>query len=84
VTWPGPSGTGRDCSAGWVIWVDPKTELPVKITYEGTTLVGDKEPKLTKTIEGFSRNEKLDDNLFDTKVPDGYTEGTPGRVPPKK
>jgi outer membrane lipoprotein-sorting protein len=71
-----------DPPGDWVIWVDPKTELPVKMTYTGTTFAGDKQVPVTKTYEKFEWNAKLDDRLFDTTVPAGYKEGFPGQVPP--
>jgi len=71
-----------DPPGDWVIWGDPKTELPVKMTYSGTTFAGDKQVSVTKTYEKFEWNAKLDDSLFDMTVPAGYTEGLPGQVPP--
>jgi outer membrane lipoprotein-sorting protein len=74
-----------DPPGDWVIWVDPKTELPVKMTYSGTTFAGDKQLPIAKTYEKFEWNPKLDDALFDMTVPEGYKEGFPGQVqPPKK
>jgi outer membrane lipoprotein-sorting protein len=72
-----------DPPGDWVIWVDPKTELPVKMTYTGTTHAGDKQVSVTKTYEKFAWNAKLDDTLFDMKVPEGYTEGLQGPPPPE-
>lgn len=71
-----------DPPGDWVIWVDPKTELPVKMTYTGTTNAGGKQVPVTKTYEKFAWNAKLDDTLFGMKVPEGYTEGFPGQAPP--
>ena len=71
-----------DPPGDWVLWIDPKTELPVKMTYSGTTIAGDKQVPVTKTYEKFEWNAKLDDKLFDQKVPEGYTEGLPGQAPP--
>lgn len=71
-----------DPPGDWVIWVDPKTELPVKMTYSGTTNAGGKQLPVTKTYEEFAWNAKLDDGLFDMKVPEGYKEGLPGQAPP--
>ena len=71
-----------DPSGDWVIWVDPKTELPVKMTYSGTTFAGDKQVPVIKTFEKFAWNAKLDDKLFDMKVPEGFTEGLPGQAQP--
>jgi outer membrane lipoprotein-sorting protein len=46
------------------VWIDPKTELPLKRTVTGRkdSQVGD----LTETYSLFSVNEKLDDLLFDS------------------
>ncbi len=63
-----------DPPGDWVIWVDPKTELPVKMTYEGKTFAGGKEVPVTKVFEKFVWNAKLDDTLFEQKVPAGYKE----------
>ena len=71
-----------DPPGDWVLWIDPKTELPVKMTYSGTTIAGGKEVSVTKVYEKFEWNAKLDDKLFDPKVPEGYTEGLPGQTPP--
>jgi outer membrane lipoprotein-sorting protein len=71
-----------DPPGDWVIWVDPKMELPVKMTYTGTTFAGGKQVSVTKTYEKFDWNAKLNDKLFDMKVPEGYAEGLPGQVPP--
>jgi outer membrane lipoprotein-sorting protein len=59
----------------WRIWIDPRTELPVKIRFEST----DTMPNVTKTFEKFSWNEKLDDSLFGLDVPAGYTRSVPGQ-----
>jgi outer membrane lipoprotein-sorting protein len=68
----------------WVLWIDPKTELPVKILYTGTTVAGDRTVPVSKVYEKFVWNPKLDAKLFDVKVPDGYKEGFPGEQKPKK
>jgi outer membrane lipoprotein-sorting protein len=68
-----------DPPGDWVIWVDPKTELPVKMAYEGKILAGGKEVTDRKVYEQFVWNAKLDDKLFKLDVPEGYTEGFPGQ-----
>lgn len=70
-----------DPPGDWVLWIDPKTELPVKMTYSGTTSAGGKEVSVMKVYEKFDWNVKLDDKLFDMTVPEGYTDGLPGQVP---
>ncbi len=72
-----------DPPGDWVLWVDPKTELPVKMTYEGKTTAGDKEVAVHKVYEKFVWNTKLDDKLFEMKAPEGYKEGFPGQAPKK-
>ena len=57
----------------WTIWIDPTTERPVKIHFVST----DTMPTVTKTLEHFSWDEKLDESLFKVEVPEGYTIGLP-------
>lgn len=57
----------------WTIWIDPRTERPVKIQFVSTDSV----PPVTKTLEHFVWNAKLDARLFDLGVPQGYTVGLP-------
>jgi outer membrane lipoprotein-sorting protein len=64
----------------WTIWIDPRTELPVKIAFESTESV----PKVTKTLEKFSWNAELEDKLFEQDVPAGYTLGLPWEKDVKK
>src|SRR5262249_17594945 len=71
-----------DPPGDWVIWVDPKTELPVRMAYSGTTIAGDREVPVTKVCEKFVWNTNLPDSLFDMTVPEGDTEGMPGRAAP--
>lgn len=71
-----------DPPGDWVLWIDPETKLPVKMTYSGKTIAGDKEVPVTKTYEKFEWNAKLEDKLFDMTVPAGYKEGFPGQAPP--
>lgn len=68
-----------DPPGDWVIWVDPKTELPVKMAYEGKILAGGKEVADRKVYEQFVWNPKLNNKQFKLDVPEGYTEGFPGQ-----
>jgi outer membrane lipoprotein-sorting protein len=49
----------------WRIWVDPKTNLPVRL------VAGDKN-KITVTFDFEAWNEELDPKLFSLDVPKGY------------
>lgn len=59
------------------MWVDPKTDLPVKA--QVVARIGDKTVTSVYTYLGF--NEDLDPKLFDLTVPDGYKPMDAG--PPK-
>jgi outer membrane lipoprotein-sorting protein len=50
------------------IWADPKTELPVRVE---TTIGG--EQKMHLVMENFEYDVELDESLFDTTPPEGYT-----------
>lgn len=59
------------------LWVDPKTQLPVRIRIGVNTRQGAKEtdrPFDTQlSLENFSWHDSLDESLFDLEVPKGYT-----------
>lgn len=64
----------------WTIWIDPRTEWPVKIHFVSTNAV----PPFTETLEHFSWNKKLDEKLFDVRVPEGYKVGLPWETDARK
>jgi outer membrane lipoprotein-sorting protein len=66
-------GKWGDSLGDWTIWIDPRTERPVKIQFESKNFA----PPVTKTLEHFSWNEKLDAKLFEVSVPHGYRLGLP-------
>jgi outer membrane lipoprotein-sorting protein len=53
--------------AKWTIWIDPKTDLPVRLRYM-------KDEKLKWEFTDFVWNEPADDALFEQKVPPDYGE----------
>lgn len=55
----------------WTVWVDPTTELPVRMQLRNAAGVPD--DKLRVTLDEFEWNVDLDAKLFDLTVPDGYT-----------
>ena len=67
-----------DVKGPMTLWIDPKTELPVKIHIEHT----DAKTTRSLTFEDFKWNEPFDKTLFSLQVPDGYTVGNPGGAPP--
>lgn len=54
------------------IWLDKKTELPVKIVVENAG-IDPKEGKMYLLFEEFEFDKLLDPKLFEMKVPEGYT-----------
>lgn len=66
------------------IWVDPATELPVKIRIGLNSRRGSKAEDrpfdTVMTFERFEWNKRLDPGLFSLKIPDGYKvkKGLPG------
>jgi outer membrane lipoprotein-sorting protein len=58
--------TGKSPPAVWKVWVDPKTELPVRVR-----LASEKD-KNTFTMDFDKWNEEFDPKLFTRDVPDGY------------
>jgi len=52
------------------LWVDSKTNLPVKLTAETTLGVDGK--KLSVVFDNFVWNQPIDPKLFEMKVPDGF------------
>ncbi len=65
-------GLGMIQDADWVIWIDRKSQLPVRVEVEQT-----QQGRTVKRIyEKFDWNPEIDDDLFSLDPPDGYTEGT--------
>ena len=58
-----------DLTGALKLWVNPKTDLPVKIEclVRGGGAI---------TFDEFKWNETIDEALFDLDVPKGYREGT--------
>jgi hypothetical protein len=55
------------------VWVDAKTELPVKITAESSSVdAKGREIKSFLSFDDFRWNEPLDPKLFSLEVPEGY------------
>lgn len=56
----------------WAVWVDPKTEYPVKMEVEATR------GKMTvfRSYSNFDWAPKVADSMFRLDPPEGYTEGT--------
>lgn len=67
-----------DVKGPMTLWIDPKTELLVKIHIEHT----DAKTTRSLTFEEFKWNEPFDKTLFSLEVPDGYTVGNPSGAPP--
>jgi outer membrane lipoprotein-sorting protein len=61
---------GSKGEADVTVWIDPKTELPVKCQMELTA----GEVKALAVMEILGWNEDLDDALFELKIPAGYRE----------
>ena len=55
----------------WTVWIDPKTELPVRMRFSDP---GDPE---VNTLEFVAWGEKMDEALFRFDVPDGYKRVEP-------
>ena len=49
----------------WKVWVDPKTDLPVRLRLPGA-------PKQSLTLDFEDWNKKFDAKLFSQEVPNGY------------
>lgn len=54
----------------WTVWVDPKTELPVRMQLEN--IAGAPDDKLRFTLDEFEWNVDLDAKLFRLDAPEGY------------
>ena len=76
-------GTMYNTTADYKVWVDPKTELPVRISYERKPTDASDAAPVKRTFDRFDWNPKLADDLFSLDPPKGYTEGIPGFVKPK-
>ena len=53
----------------WTIWIDPKTDLPLR-----AETVGEGNAKNSVRLDFSKWNEKLDNALFELKIPAGYRE----------
>ena len=76
-------GTMYNTTADYKVWVDPKTELPVRISYERKPADESDAMPVKRTFGVFDWDPKLADDLFALDPPKGYTEGIPGFVKPK-
>jgi outer membrane lipoprotein-sorting protein len=76
------SGTMYNIRANYKVWVDPKTALPVRISYERKPSDPTDATPVKRTFDHFDWNPTLKDELFSLEVPEGYTEGIPGFVKP--
>ena len=75
-------GTMYNTKANYRVWVDPKTALPVRISYERKPTDPTDATPVKRTFDRFDWNPTLKDELFSLEVPEGYTEGIPGFVKP--
>ncbi len=75
-------GTMYNTKANYRVWVDPKTALPVRISYERKQTDPTDASLVKRTFGHFDWNPTLKDELFSLEVPEGYTEGIPGFVKP--
>jgi outer membrane lipoprotein-sorting protein len=76
-------GMGMFEKAEGKLWVDVKTDLPVRMEISGT--LPDGKGSMEMTMSGFDWSNKLDPSLFAATIPDGYKQmggvvsvGTPG------
>lgn len=58
--------TGKQPPGVWKVWVDPKTELPVRVR------LASENAKNTFTLDFEKWNEEFDEKLFKQDVPEGY------------
>jgi hypothetical protein len=63
--------TSLGLTGDWTVWVDPNTELPVKIGVEASR--GGK--AVTRTYSGFDWKPEVNAADFTLDAPEGYTEG---------
>lgn len=75
-------GTMYNTKANYRVWVDPKTALPLRISYERKQADPTDASLVKRTFDRFDWNPTLKDDLFSLEVPEGYTEGIPGFVKP--
>ncbi len=74
-TWEGKTGD-------FTLWVDRKTELPVKLAFVSAKRRPDR-PQTDITYQQFDWSPTLQDSLFSLDPPAGYTEGIEGFVKPR-
>jgi hypothetical protein len=65
----------------WIVWVDPKTELPVRMQILVKNVKGVLDDKLQITLDEFEWDKELDPTLFSLEPPAGYTEVKPAAKP---
>ena len=75
-------GVMYNTKANYKVWVDPKTALPVRISYERKQSDPTDATLVKRTFDRFDWNPTIQDGLFSLGVPEGYTEGIPGFVKP--
>ena len=75
-------GTMYNTKANYRVCVDPKTALPVRISYERKQADPTDASPVKRTFDRFEWNPTLKDELFSLEVPKGYTEGIPDFVKP--
>ena len=76
-------GTMYDIKADYKVWVDPKTALPVRISFERKQTDPTDALCVKRTFDRFDWKPTIDKELFSLAPPKGYTEGIPGFVKPK-
>ena len=75
-------GSMYNFKANYRVWVDPKTALPVRISYERKPTDPTDAAPVKRTFDRFDWNPTFEDGHFSFDVPEGYTEGIPGFVKP--
>ncbi len=75
-------GTMYDTKADYRVLVDPKTALPMRISYIRKQADLTDAAPVKRSFDRFEWNPTLKDELFSLDVPEGYTEGIPGFVKP--
>ena len=63
------------------IWLDPQSNLPVLVRYEGMKALGHSDTQIDTDIQW---NIDLDPKLFDATPPEGYADDTPKPLPLEK
>ena len=76
-------GTMYTFKGDYKVWVDPKTALPVRISYTHKQTDPTDLTPVKRTFDRFNWKPSLEDELYSLVPPKGYTEGIPGFVKPK-